>query len=105
MEAILDSGRGCQNLSIILWGGGAKMERRPTALVIAFEGGVRRGGGEVGERGSNHVLVLNTAMYMSFTLHLSFSYLRSDVAASRDIKKFRRERYTKRFFKIWISYS
>ena len=68
MEAILDFGQGCQNLSIILWGGGcgeggAEMERRPTALVIAFEGGVKRGG-EVGERGSKDVLVLNAAMCM-----------------------------------------
>ena len=40
MEAVLDFGRGCQDLSIILIGecvgrgGGAEMERRPTAPVI-----------------------------------------------------------------------
>jgi hypothetical protein len=39
------------------------MECRPTALVITFEGGVRRGG-EGGERGSKHVLVLNAAICM-----------------------------------------
>ncbi len=52
MEAILDFGRGCQNLSIILGGGGvggAEMARRPAALVITFEGGRERGGGEGGE--------------------------------------------------------
>jgi hypothetical protein len=38
-------------------GGGAEMERRPAALVIAFEGGSeKRGRGEGGERGSEHVL-------------------------------------------------
>jgi hypothetical protein len=39
-EAILDFGRGCQNLSIILWGGrgceGAEMARRPAALVNCY---------------------------------------------------------------------
>ncbi len=35
MEAILDFGRGCQNL---------EMARRPAALVITFEGGSERGG-------------------------------------------------------------
>jgi hypothetical protein len=43
MEAILDFGRGCQNLSLILWGcvgeGGAEIARRPAFLVITFEGG------------------------------------------------------------------
>jgi hypothetical protein len=49
MEAILDFGRGCQNLSIILWGGGTEMAHRPAAPVITFEGGSERGG-EGGER-------------------------------------------------------
>jgi hypothetical protein len=54
MEVILDFGRGCQNLSLILkggvWGrGGAEMARRPAAHVITFEGGVR-GWGVGGER-------------------------------------------------------
>jgi len=68
MEAILDFGRGCQNLSIILWGGervegGAEMARRPAAPVITFEGGSERGGGGKEERGrSKHVLVLNAAI-------------------------------------------
>ncbi len=48
-----------------VWGG-AEMERRLAALVIAFEGGVRRGGegGEGGEMESKHVLVLNAAICM-----------------------------------------
>jgi hypothetical protein len=71
MEAILDFGRGCQNLSIILWGerveGVAEMARRPAAPVITFEGGSERGGGrgEGGEREEKTcpcTVVLNAAI-------------------------------------------
>jgi hypothetical protein len=60
------------------------------APVIAFEGGSEKGGGEGGERESKYVLALNAAMCMWFPLYLSFSYLRSAVAASLDMKKFHR---------------
>jgi hypothetical protein len=64
MEAILDFRQGCQNLSIILWGGkgegGVEMAGRPAALVITFEGGV--GGGDEERGRSKHVLVLNAAI-------------------------------------------
>ncbi len=53
----LSFGRGCQDLAIILLGegvwGGRKWERRPVASVIAFEGGVRRGGGMEGRGRAN----------------------------------------------------
>ncbi len=48
-----------------------------------------RGRGRAGRGESKFVLVLDAACYAcSFTLCLSFSYLRSAVAASLDIKKF-----------------
>jgi hypothetical protein len=58
MEAVLDFGRGCQNLSIILWGvcewgggvcgkGGGGLWCASWLPVITFEGGVRGGGEEV----------------------------------------------------------
>ncbi len=65
MEVILDFGRGCQNLSLILcgvFGGGAEMARRPAALVITFEEGSERGGGKEERGRSKHVLVLNAAI-------------------------------------------
>jgi hypothetical protein len=91
MEAVLDFRRGCQDLAIILmgeYGGGRKWERRPAALLLHLEGGVRKGRGEGGERESKYVLALNAAMCTKFPLYLSFSCLRSAVAASLDIKKF-----------------
>jgi len=49
-----------------------------------------RGGGRAG-KGREIVLVLDAACYAcSLTLRLSFSYLRSAVTASFDIKKFHR---------------
>jgi hypothetical protein len=48
------------------------------------------GGGQGGERESKNVLALNAAMCTKLPLCLSFSYLRSAVAASLDIKKFHR---------------
>jgi hypothetical protein len=52
VEAILDFGRGCQNLSIILWGGerrgGRKWRVGRLLLLSHLKGGVRGGGG--GER-------------------------------------------------------
>jgi hypothetical protein len=66
MEAILDFGRGCQNLSIILWGGeggGGGNGAQAGSPVIEFEGGEWEGGGGREERGrSKHVLVLNAAI-------------------------------------------
>jgi hypothetical protein len=54
MEAVIDFGRGCQDLTIILLGecggGGRKWERRPAAPVIAFEGGSEKRG-EGGKEG------------------------------------------------------
>ncbi len=53
MEAVLDFGRGCQNLAIILggvWGEGAEMERRPALRYHIYRGGGVRGGGQGGER-------------------------------------------------------
>jgi len=72
------------------------MECRPTALVIAFEGGVRRGGGEggggEGEGGEGREQICPCTKCSlhacSFTLCLSFAYLRSAVAASLNTKKF-----------------
>jgi hypothetical protein len=67
MEAVLDFGRGCQDLAIILvgvWGrGGAEIERRSAPLLSHLKGGVRGGGGgQGGERESKYVLALNAAM-------------------------------------------
>ncbi len=58
MEAALDFGRGCQDLAIILLGGGGeggrKWVRRPAAPVIAFEGGSeKRGRGKEGRGRAN----------------------------------------------------
>ena len=70
MEAVLDFGRGCQDLAIILmgvWGGGGGSGNRSQAPVIAFIGGSERrgrGGGQGGERESKYVLALNAAMCM-----------------------------------------
>jgi hypothetical protein len=51
-----------------------------------------RGRGRAGRGENKFVLVLDAACYAcSFTLCLSFSYLRSAVAASFDIKKFHRD--------------
>jgi hypothetical protein len=63
MEAILDFGRGCQNLSIILWGGGeggAEMTRRPAPLLSHLNVG---GGGERGEGGRRREGGVNTSLY------------------------------------------
>jgi hypothetical protein len=58
-------------------GGGRKWERRPAAVVIAFEGGSeKRGGGGREERWrSKHVLVLNAAI-CTYSFHsISLSYV------------------------------
>jgi hypothetical protein len=64
MEAILDFGRGCQDLAIILLGecGGGGNRAQASCPVIAFEGGSEKRGGEGGERESKHVLALNAAI-------------------------------------------
>jgi hypothetical protein len=68
MEAVLDFGRGCQDLAIILlgvWEGrGGGNGTQAGCPVIAFTGGSeKRGGGvEGGERESKYVLALNAAM-------------------------------------------
>jgi hypothetical protein len=68
MEAILDFGRGCQDLAIILMGsvgeGGGGNGTQAGCPGIAFIGGSekREGGGEGGEMESKYVLALNAAM-------------------------------------------
>jgi hypothetical protein len=71
MEAVLDFGRGCQNLAIILrgvWGGGGvEIERRPAPCYHMYRGGggVRgEGVGKEGRERANLSLALNTAMCM-----------------------------------------
>ncbi len=74
MEAVLDFGRGCQDLAIILIGdvgrggrGGSGNRAQAGSPVIAFIGGSERrgrGGGQGGERESKYVLALNAAMCM-----------------------------------------
>ncbi len=53
MEAVLDFGRGCQDLAIILLGGvgegGAEMGEQASCPVIAFIGGSEKGRGRRGE--------------------------------------------------------
>ncbi len=98
MEDILDFGWGCQNLSIILWGGGegggerggerggAEMAHRPAALVITFEGGAREGGG--GKEGRGRTCPCTKCGHMHIVFTPSLLYLRSAVEASLDMKKF-----------------
>ncbi len=72
MEAILDFGRGCQNLSIILrgggeGGGGGRKWRAGQLLLLSHLKGEWEGGEE--ERGrSKHVLVLNACSFHSISL-------------------------------------
>jgi hypothetical protein len=67
MEAVLDFGRGCQKLAIILRDvrGGAEMECRPAPPYHIYRGGGgERGRARRGERENKFVLALNAAMCM-----------------------------------------
>jgi hypothetical protein len=69
MEAILDFGRGCQNLSTILWGGesggGGNGAQAGCPCYHIWRGEWEGEGGEREERGrSKHVLVLNAAIWI-----------------------------------------
>ncbi len=64
--------------------------RRPAPLIAFIGGGCERGRGRAGRGENKFVLAPNVAVCMQFTHCLSFSYLRSAVAASLDITKFHR---------------
>jgi hypothetical protein len=91
MEAVLDFGRGCQDLAIILLGEGVlggrgegevEMERRLTAPVITSGWGRGYRG-----RGVYALVTDCTPHTCSFLSHSSFSYLRPAVEASFDVKR------------------
>jgi hypothetical protein len=75
---------------------GGVRKQTQLASLIAFIGGRCEGEGGAGRGENKFVLVLDAACYAySFTLCLSFSYLRFAVTASFDIKKFHRNATTK----------
>jgi hypothetical protein len=82
MEAVLDFGRGCQNLAVILRGvwGGAEIERRLAPCYHIYRGGGVRGGG-------GGLATVCTPHVCSPLSRSSFSLLHSAVEASFDIKK------------------
>ncbi len=70
------------------WVGGGGLETDAAGLLIALMGGGCEGGGGAGWGERKFVLALDAACYAcSSALCLSFSYLRSAVEASFDIKK------------------
>ncbi len=82
MEAILDFGRGCQDLSIILLGecvgggGGGNENAGRLPLLSHLKGGVRRGGGERREGGINMSLYLMQPYAHSFhSIYLSYIFV------------------------------
>ncbi len=66
MEAVLDFGRGCQDLAIILlgvWGRGRKWSAGRLPCYRVYRGESVEGEGKLGgERESKYVLALNAAM-------------------------------------------